>query len=273
MASREANEHEGAATPFYDKANSIIAQELEIHGSPVALLESEESKLEEKSNDPGSGSKDDFFYLTNHTVKACADAKNELEESDKNNNCTSKNWGILWKYDLLPLAHMAVWLNNTGFAPFFGLESSSEGGYIKLGDGSVEVIPLRIPQGFTQGYFGYFSTNMGHSLGAVDTGPTPVPSMPIKIPPKTKFFARVGLSDRAQGSDGVTFSLGLKGPSGDTVFLPGKKMTEPGKFEDWVIDLNDYQGQPVRFVLRVEAGASPDNDFAIWKEARLEQME
>ena len=212
------------------------------------------------------------YYMTNHTIRACADAKNELEEGDKNNNCTSKNWGILMKYDLLPLAHMAVWLNNSGLAPFFGSEDGAEGGYIKLGDGSLEVIPLKVPGGFTQGYFGYFSTGT-RSLGDVNTGPIPVPSAPIKIPPKTKFFARVGLASNAVGSDGVTFKFGLKSSSGDTFFLPVKKMTEPGKFEDWVIDLSDYQGQVVRFVLCVEAGASPDNDFAVWKEARLEQME
>ena len=54
-------------------------------------------------------------------------------------------------------------------------------------------------------------------------------------------------------------------------FLPGKTMTVPGQFEDWDIDLSDYAGQKAFFVLRVEAGASPTNDFAVWKQARLVQ--
>ena len=54
-------------------------------------------------------------------------------------------------------------------------------------------------------------------------------------------------------------------------FLPGKTMTVPGQFEDWDIDLSDYAGQKVFFVLRVEAGASAVNDFAVWKQARLVQ--
>jgi len=210
--------------------------------------------------------------IINHSVKACADAKNDLEESDKNNNCASKNWGILWKYDLLPLAHMATWMSSQGHVPFFGLESNPEGGYIKLSDGSLEMIPPQIPQSWIQGYFGHFFTSAGSAWG-VDSGPKFTPNIPIKIPNNTKFIARIGISDRTQGSDGVTFKLGLYGTNDDIIFLPGKTITQPGKFEDWVIDLNDYQGQAVRFVLRVEAGASPDNDFAVWKEARLEQME
>ncbi|MCX6007577.1 MAG: hypothetical protein NTZ34_10040, partial [Chloroflexi bacterium] len=76
----------------------------------------------------------------------------------------------------------------------------------------------------------------------------------------------------ATGSDGVTFKLGLRDLSDTMNFLPGKKMTVPGKFEAWDIDLSDYEGQTVLFVLRVEAGPSAVNDFAVWKQARLVQI-
>ena len=48
-------------------------------------------------------------------------------------------------------------------------------------------------------------------------------------------------------------------------------MTVPGQFETWDIDLSDYEGQKVYFILRVEAGASAVNDFAVWKQAELVQ--
>jgi hypothetical protein len=49
-------------------------------------------------------------------------------------------------------------------------------------------------------------------------------------------------------------------------------MTAPGVFEDWDINLGNYEGQKYYFFLRVDAGASPVNDFAIWKEAKLLQV-
>jgi len=44
-------------------------------------------------------------------------------------------------------------------------------------------------------------------------------------------------------------------------------------FEDWVVDLKDYEGQVAYIVLRTEAGASADNDFAVWKSGLLQQFE
>lgn len=49
-------------------------------------------------------------------------------------------------------------------------------------------------------------------------------------------------------------------------------MTIPGVFEDWDVDLADYEGEIVYYILRAESGIVPSNDFAIWKEARLKQV-
>ena len=203
------------------------------------------------------------YSVLNHEVKVCADAQNEAQENNKNNNCLTKVWGILLDYDLLQVAHLATWKNNTGEAPSFGAEGSTAGAYIKLGDGGLETVPNQVPQGWIQGYWGVFSTD--RETRAAQTAA-------IKLPAQTHLKLRVGLASHAQGSDGVTFRVGLRDLTDTLNFLQSKKMTVPGQFEDWDIDLSDYEGQKVLIVLRVEAGASPTNDFAIWKEARLMQV-
>jgi len=221
--------------------------------------------------DSGGGSYMDFSEL-NHMIKACADGKNQAIEGDKNNNCASKVYGILFKYDMLPQGHQATWVSNLGPVDYYTTESSTQGAHFKLGDGSFEMIPPKWPNSWIQGYFGYFMTT-DPGLGYVNTGPTATAVLPIKIPPKLKFIGRVGLAQNATGTDGVTFKLGLKGLNDVTNIVGSKTMTQPGVFEDWVVDLKDYEGQVAYIVLRTEAGASADNDFAIWKVGLLQQFE
>ncbi len=104
-------------------------------------------------------------------------------------------------YNLLPLAHLASWKNSAGDVPDFGSESNPKGGFIKQGDGSLEMIPEQVPQGWTQGYWGYFYTDQQTNTAQIAA---------IKLPAKTHFIATVGLSPNAVGSDGVTFKFGMK---------------------------------------------------------------
>jgi hypothetical protein len=202
--------------------------------------------------------------LLNHTVKVCADAKNEASEGDEDNNCMFKLWGILWNYDMLAVSHMPTYYNSWDQLAYTeGLnESDPHGAHIKMSDGGLEMVPEQKPQGFLRGKWGIFYQDYA---GAIR-------KYPIKIPAKTKFIARVGLDERGQGSDGVTFKLGFLDSTDTLRFLDSKKMTVPGKFEDWVVDLSDQQGTFGYFLLQVDAGNSPTNDFAIWKEARLKQV-
>ncbi|MDD4874736.1 MAG: hypothetical protein PHE15_07205, partial [Dehalococcoidales bacterium] len=94
----------------------------------------------------------------------------------------------------------------------------------------------------------------------------------IKIPAKLHFVARVGLSSNAMESDGVTFRFGIKDLNDTVTWIDSKKANTPGAFEDWDINLSKYEGQKYYFILRVDAGASPVNDFAIWNQARLLQV-
>ena len=162
------------------------------------------------------------------------------------------------------LASLASWKNGSGEVPAFGVETSQSGAYIKMSDGGLEMVPEQVPQGWIQGYWGSFYTDQETRTDQVAA---------IKIPTKLHFIATVGLSPSATGSDGVTFKLGLKDLSDTMNFLPGKTMTVPGQFETWDINLSDYEGQKVFFVLRVEAGGSAANDFAVWKSAHLVQVQ
>ena len=239
-------------------------------GIDVALMPG--SPPPSQTPDSGGGSYMDFSMM-NHMIKACADAENKALEANKNNNCTSKIYGILFKYDLLPQSHMARWVGNLGPIDYFTSEGSTTGAHFPLSNGGLEMIPPKVPNGWIQGYFGYFYTNLGGTLGAVDTGPTATPILPIKIPPKTKFIGRVGLAQNATGTDGVTFKFGIKGMNDVTNFIGTKTITLPGTSEAWVIDMKDYEGQVGYFILRAEAGAGAENDFAVWYEGRLEQFQ
>ncbi len=199
----------------------------------------------------------------NYTVKVCADARDESKEASETNNCMTKIWGLLFDYNMVPSAHLASWRNSSGEAPAQGAESSRSGAYIKMSDGGLEMVPDQVPQGWIQGYWGYFYTDRqsGRTLNAA-----------IKVPASLHFVSRVGLAPNATGSDGVTFKLGIRDMSDQTNFLPGKTMKTPGVYENWDIDLKDYVDQKVFFILRVEAIGSPTFDYAIWKEARLVQV-
>jgi len=202
--------------------------------------------------------------LQNHTVKVCADATDKATEADEINNCLYKIWGNLWDYDLLALSHMAYYYNSWDSLDYMeGLtESDKKGAHIKMADGSLEMVPEAKPQGFIRGKWGIFWTDYNQDVWIY----------PIKIPPKLHFKARVGLSNTATGSDGVTFKIGFLDSTDTLRWLGDKKMTVPGKFEDWDVDLSDQQGTFGYFLLQVDAGNTYNNDYAIWKEARLVQV-
>ncbi len=199
----------------------------------------------------------------NFTARVCANAGNQIAETDTNNNCFTRILSGLVDYNLIPLAHLADWTNGTPSAPMFGAEDSQNGAYINQGDVSLEMVPNQVPQGWIQGTWGAFYTEAVSRSDMIAA---------IKVPASLHFKATVGLADNAQAGDGVTFRLGLK-DLGDTVtFLPGKRMTVPGQFEDWDIDLSGYEGQTFRFILRVDAVGSPAREYAVWKQARLVQV-
>jgi hypothetical protein len=198
----------------------------------------------------------------------CADVKNEAVESNEANNCKVSLLGILWDYDMLAVSNLATWRNSDGDFPEPGSENNVNGAHFKIPNFDMEIapqletIPQQVPQGWMQGTWGYFYAD---EFGSPRTAA-------VKVPAKLHFVARIGLARTATGSDGVTYKFGLKDLNDTVTWISSKKATAPGAFEDWDINLSQYEGQKYYFILRVEAGASPVNDFAIWNKARLIQV-
>ncbi|MFA5400534.1 MAG: CARDB domain-containing protein [Dehalococcoidia bacterium] len=207
--------------------------------------------------------------LQNSKVKVCADANNEAGEAIETNNCRVMLFGMLWDYDLLRVSNLATWRNNDGDITDPGSERSTTGAHFQVPNADMEmtpqleIIPPQVPQSWMQGTYGYF-----YSDGINSSAKTAA----IQIPAKLHFVARVGLTSNATGSDGVTIKFGLKDLNDNMTWIASKKITTPGALENWDINLSDYEGQKAFILLRVEAGNSPVNDFTIWNQARLIQI-
>jgi hypothetical protein len=207
--------------------------------------------------------------LDNNKVRVVADATNVVKETAESNNDKVVLVGMLWDYDLLRVSNLAIWKNSNGNLPEAGSENNVAGAHLQIANSNMEetpeleTIPQQIPQGWMQGTFGYFYSD--ENFGSPEVAA-------IQIPAKLHFISKVGLSRFANGSDGVTFRFGLKDLNDTINWISSKNVTTPGKFEDWNIDLTQYEGQKYYFLLRVDAGASPSNDYAIWNQAKLIQI-
>lgn len=205
----------------------------------------------------------------NNKIKVCADANNEANETVETNNSKVTLIGILWDYDLLRVSNLATWRNGNGNLPEPGSENNLNGAHFQIANANMEMTPLletipqQVPQGWIQGTWGYFYSLEEYGSPKIAA---------LKIPAKLHFTSKVGLSRNASGSDGVLLKFGLKDLNDTVTWIESKKLTVPGDLQDWDINLSDYEGQKCYFVLRVEAGASAANDFVIWNQAKLLQV-
>ena len=207
--------------------------------------------------------------LSNNKVEVVADGDQQCVEMVETNNSKSTLVGIMYDSDLLRVSNLAQWKNSNGVIPEAGTENTPAGAHFQIPNSDMEVtpqletIPQQIAQGWMQGTFGYFYAI--EEYGAPDIAA-------IQIPAKLHFVARVGLSKNAAGSDGVTFRFGIKDLNDTITWISSKTITTPGVFEDWDINMSQYEGQKYYFLLRVDAGASAAYDYAIWNKARLMQV-
>jgi hypothetical protein len=207
--------------------------------------------------------------LNNNKVTVCANAAHAGNETVTTNNCKITLVGVLWDYDLLSVSTMATWRNGNGDMAESGSVNNSNGAHLQIANNymettpQLEMIPQQVPQGWMQGTWGYFYSDAEYHSPKIAA---------IELPAKLHFISRVGLSRDAVGSDGVTFRFGLRDLNDTVTWVGSKTVSTPGAFEDWDINLTAYEGQKDSFLLRVDAGASPYNDFAIWNQARLVQI-
>jgi hypothetical protein len=205
-----------------------------------------------------------------YKITVCADGKQQVAEAGEDNNCYVPAFGFKFNYDMAQMVSRAAWRGSAGRVKYG--ESDKVTGYaVKLtevvaGDGQtyrnvVETVPPNSSFGWVEGYFGDWQEQwqMGGYM------------LPLELPYNARFTARVGLSKEAEGSSGVTFLFGIQEESGALTWWPGVKAAYGGELQSLDIDLSSYGGRKVMAVLRLEAGAGPDNNYALWIGPKISQ--
>jgi hypothetical protein len=87
-------------------------------------------------------------------------------------------------------------------------------------------------------------------------------------PGMMKFTAIVGMANGATNTDGVTFSLSIC-RNGKYYELAAVDIENDGLFNTLSADITAYKGETLTFILKVNANANPNCDWAVWKEAKI----
>ncbi len=90
----------------------------------------------------------------------------------------------------------------------------------------------------------------------------------VDIPANAKFSAKVGFLQGAKASDGATFEVSVY----NIATKRGQRLIQyhakyDGKLDEITADLKPYAGQKLRIELRVNAGSSSAQDWAVWQQA------
>jgi len=204
-------------------------------------------------------------------ITVCADGGNDVTEANEDNNCFVPTFGFRFNYDFSQYASRATWRSSAGRVMSPAPEDSKDGAAFKANsviaeDGktypnALEMVPPYSSYGWIEGLFGEWQESWqagGYML-------------PLEIPHNTRFTAKVGLTQNAGGSRGVAFMVGLMEGGNYIEWWPGVKVYYDGKLDSMEIDLSPYAGRKGILVLRVEAGADPDKNYALWIDAKLTQ--
>ena len=92
----------------------------------------------------------------------------------------------------------------------------------------------------------------------------------VNIPANAKFSAKVGFRQGATASDGATFEVSVY----NVATKGGRRLIRhlakyDRKLDEITADLKPYAGQKLRIELRVNAGNSSAQDWAVWQEAKI----
>jgi len=205
-----------------------------------------------------------------YTITVCADGKKQVSEAGEDNNCYVPAFGFKFNYDMSQMVSRAAWRGSAGRVKYG--EADRVTGYaaklteVVAGDGRayrnvLETVPPNSSFGWLEGYFGDWQEQwqMGGYM------------LPLQLPHNARFTARVGLSREAAGSSGVTFLFGIQEENGALTWWPSVKASYGGELQGLDIDLSSFGGRKVMAVLRLEAGAGPDNNRALWIEPKISQ--
>ena len=203
-------------------------------------------------------------------IRVCADCNNKVVEAGEGNNCYVPSFGFKYNYDFGQYASRAGWRSSAGWVKYSEGDSAA-GLVVRLPEvvaednltyrNVIEMLPPGSGYGWIEGYFGDWQEQWqagGYML-------------PLELPYNTRFTARVGLSRQARGGGGATFLFGIQDEKGGINWWPSVETSYDGIINNMDIDLSAYGGRRVMAILRVESGADPDNNYALWIEPEISQ--
>jgi hypothetical protein len=194
-------------------------------------------------------------------VKVCADFENDIEETDKGNNCLVKIVGPTFTYDFVKNAHYATWRNDIGELTWPMVASDSKGAAFVQGN-TLVMCPQQMSNGWIQGRFAeYYVPYFGAKTA----------SREIEVPKYARFTAKVGFKEGSASTDGAGVGLGYVDEFGSVVLFPKIDIYSDGTMRVYEIDLSSLAGQKTEFILWVEAKNSPVGDCVMWVEPMIVQ--
>jgi hypothetical protein len=201
-------------------------------------------------------------------ITVCADGKSQVSEANKDNNCYVPTFGFKYNYDFAQYASRANWRGSAGRIKYIDGDRLA-GRAVKLFEAVaednltyrnvIEMVPPDTGFAWIEGYFGDWQEQwqMGGYM------------LPLELPYNARFTAGVGLSAESRGGSGVSFLFGLQDEKGGVRWWPAVMAAYDGNLDSLDIDLSAYGGRKVMAILRVEAGAGPDKNYALWIEPKI----
>lgn len=154
-------------------------------------------------------------------------------------------------FDFVSEAHRAQWFNDKGMRlPFPGSKDDNRG------------FALILPKAVLEDGRSY--TNVLETHPRWQPNGTIEGRYSLTVPKDAEFQAKVGFLQGATATDGVTFEVLWRGR---TLLLQHKAYDQ--SLKEIKIDLSSYAGQSGEMVLRVKAGDSAGQDWAVWVEPRI----
>jgi hypothetical protein len=160
------------------------------------------------------------------------------------------------KIDLITKASGARWKNDIGILnlPFPGKADDSRG--------FVRLITAQLEDGETAS--NVLQTHPRWAARGSIEG-----QYQITIPENAKFEAEVGFIQGAKATDGVIFEVVWRERGKADIILGSIEKKYTGNLSTFDIDLGNLAGQTGLFILRVRAGQSAAQDWAVWKSAAI----
>jgi hypothetical protein len=162
--------------------------------------------------------------------------------------CNTNSVGRFWQ-DLMTEAPHATWLNDKGNRlPFPGKPNDPRG--------FARILTAQLEDGKPYSYV--LQTHpRWEANGWIEV------RYPLSVPENCFFESHVGFIEGASNSDGVVFEV-LWAEAGNDVLLKSLPKRYSRQLSLFKADLNPYAGHSGYLVLRVKAGLSSSQDWAVW---------